>query len=185
MPGRTTSAVGHVSTSHGAAPALPEKFQFQISPPSLIFIDFEILGMHRGKSGSRWTSSGSHKLIPSPRLAANQKGLLDEDLINCSPAWEEEESQSVREECEKDDDISILKLSVLAGPTGPPVVSELLVPPGQPEPLVEPQQPLLSPELNISSNSAGHTPFPPRRHSSLKRGVLCEQIPEPGNILTP
>ncbi|KAJ4948029.1 hypothetical protein NE237_000008 [Protea cynaroides] len=72
--------------------------------------------------------------------------------------------------------------NVLAGPTGPPAVSDSQVTPGHSEPLDEPQEPILSPELNNSLNSVGHTPFPPRRLSSLKRGGLCRQS-EPRNNL--
>ncbi|KAJ4963925.1 hypothetical protein NE237_023864 [Protea cynaroides] len=65
--------------------------------------------------------------------------------------------------------------SALAGPTSPPAVTAMQAPPGPSDPLAVPNEPLLSPGLTIPTNSAGHTPYPPRRPSLLKRGGLNRQ----------
>ncbi|KAJ4957456.1 hypothetical protein NE237_024567 [Protea cynaroides] len=61
--------------------------------------------------------------------------------------------------------------SALAEPDGPPTTSIMHPPPDPSDPLAIPNESLLSPALTIPSNSAGHTPYPPRRHLYSKEVV--------------
>ncbi|KAJ4960361.1 hypothetical protein NE237_020271 [Protea cynaroides] len=79
---------------------------------------------------------------------------------------------------------SVEDQSVQAESDGPPDLSVLHHTPDPAEPHVAPNESISPLHLSSPSNSAGHTPFPPRRPSFLKRGVLSSHI-DPRNSVEP